>query len=48
VNPSVTALDRQAEGPPVRPIAYATPDIGHARAADGVLRMYSRTPLRTL
>src|SRR5512132_18713 len=36
---------QQPAAPPIRPIAYGTPDIAWEREPDGVFRMRSRTPL---
>jgi feruloyl-CoA synthase len=45
MNHPATARPRESEKPPVRPIAYARPDIACERGADGVFRLRSRTPL---
>jgi feruloyl-CoA synthase len=42
---NLAASPIEAGKPPVRPIAYATPDIACDRAPDGTLRLRSRTPL---
>jgi feruloyl-CoA synthase len=45
MNPAAPALAATAAEAPLRPIAYAAPDIACERDADGVIRMRSRTPL---
>jgi feruloyl-CoA synthase len=42
---SASAVERPTGIPPIRPIAYGTPDIACERGADGVIRLTSRTPL---